>query len=87
MTTNDQQNHGGGQEQSGRVNSTKHNLQGICGEMATRKLIEKATGGKQGDHDLSEVRRVWCMKCPPDSAQDDTTDLGATLEWLRVSGR
>lgn len=25
------------------------------------------------------------MKCPPDLAQDVTGDLGATLDWVRVS--
>lgn len=42
-------------------------------------------GGKQGEPDRGQGG--FGMKCLPDLAQDVTRDLGATLEWVRVSKR
>lgn len=45
---------------------------------------ERRMGGKQGDRE-QRGQGGYDMKCPPDLAQDVTRDLGATLEWVKVS--
>lgn len=50
--------------------------------MATRKQMKKEQWEENKESERAERSR---RKCPPDLAQDVTRDLGATLEWIRVS--
>lgn len=50
--------------------------------MATRKQMKKEQREENKESERAERSR---RKCPPDLAQDVTRDLGATLEWIRVS--